>query len=51
MLHAAVLGFVHPHTGKRLRFEEPPPEDFAAVLARLRKRRGRTETPPQTARD
>ena len=29
MLHAAVLGFVHPRTGKRLRFEEPPPEDFA----------------------
>jgi 23S rRNA pseudouridine1911/1915/1917 synthase len=36
MLHAAVLGFLHPRTGKRLRFEEPPPEDFAAVLKRLR---------------
>jgi len=36
MLHAAVLGFVHPRTGKRLRFEEPAPEDFAAVLKRLR---------------
>ena len=36
MLHAAVLGFVHPRTGKRLRFEEPPPEDFAAMLKRLR---------------
>lgn len=38
MLHAAVLGFVHPRTGKSLRFEEPPPGDFAAVLERLRKR-------------
>jgi 23S rRNA pseudouridine1911/1915/1917 synthase len=36
MLHAAVLGFLHPRKGTRLRFEEPPPEDFQAVLARLR---------------
>jgi 23S rRNA pseudouridine1911/1915/1917 synthase len=41
LLHAAVLGFVHPRTGKRLRFEEPPPDDFLAVLERLRGRRGR----------
>ncbi|MFL6259977.1 MAG: RluA family pseudouridine synthase [Thermoanaerobaculia bacterium] len=39
MLHAAVLGFVHPRTGKRLRFEEPPPEDFERVLRRLRGRK------------
>ncbi len=39
MLHAAVLGFVHPRTGKALRFEEPPPADFAAVVERLRGRR------------
>ena len=33
MLHAAVLGFVHPRDGARpVRFEEPPPADFAAVL-------------------
>ena len=38
MLHAAVLGFVHPRTGKRLRFEEEPPGDFAVVLERLRTR-------------
>jgi len=38
MLHAAVLGFLHPRTGKSLRFEEPPPADFAAVLERLRGR-------------
>lgn len=28
MLHAAVLGFAHPGTGRALRFELPPPEDF-----------------------
>jgi 23S rRNA pseudouridine1911/1915/1917 synthase len=36
MLHAAVLGFLHPRTGKTLRFEEPPPQDFTALLERLR---------------
>lgn len=39
MLHAAMLGFIHPRTAKRVRFEEPPPEDFVAVLARLRGRK------------
>ena len=37
-LHAAVLGFVHPITGKTLRFETPLPADMAALedaLARL----------------
>jgi 23S rRNA pseudouridine1911/1915/1917 synthase len=38
MLHAAVLGFVHPRTGELLRFEEPSPDDFATVLERLRSR-------------
>ena len=28
-LHAAVLGFVHPVTGERLRFETPLPADMA----------------------
>jgi 23S rRNA pseudouridine1911/1915/1917 synthase len=28
-LHAAVLGFVHPITGERLRLESDPPDDFA----------------------
>ena len=37
MLHATVLGFVHPRTGKELRFEDPPPADFTAVLERLRR--------------
>jgi 23S rRNA pseudouridine1911/1915/1917 synthase len=36
MLHAAGLGFVHPVTGKRLDFEDPPPPDFEEVLSRLR---------------
>jgi 23S rRNA pseudouridine1911/1915/1917 synthase len=36
MLHAAVLGFVHPRSGETVRFEDPLPEDFVACLARLR---------------
>jgi 23S rRNA pseudouridine1911/1915/1917 synthase len=43
MLHAAVLGFVHPRSGKRLRFEEPAPEDFERVAARLRRTRTNTD--------
>ncbi len=39
MLHAAELGFDHPHSGARLLFEEPPPEDFLEILARLRQGR------------
>jgi 23S rRNA pseudouridine1911/1915/1917 synthase len=38
MLHATELGFVHPRTEERIRFEEPAPGDFAEVLSRLRKR-------------
>jgi 23S rRNA pseudouridine1911/1915/1917 synthase len=34
-LHAAVLGFVHPVTGERLRFESPMPADMAALEMRL----------------
>ncbi len=30
-LHAAVLGFVHPVTGERLRFESPLPADMARL--------------------
>ncbi|MCB9797014.1 MAG: RluA family pseudouridine synthase [Alphaproteobacteria bacterium] len=36
LLHAAVLAFDHPIRGERLRFEEPPPEDFQRVLQDLR---------------
>ncbi len=31
MLHAALLGFVHPKTERPVRWEEPPPADFAAL--------------------
>ncbi len=34
-LHAAVLGFVHPVTGERLRFETPPPADMSGLEAEL----------------
>jgi 23S rRNA pseudouridine1911/1915/1917 synthase len=34
-LHAAVLGFVHPITGERLRFESKDPDDFATLVAAL----------------
>jgi len=35
-LHAATLGFVHPVTGKNLRFEAPLPADMQALLAAMR---------------
>ena len=35
-LHAFILGFVHPITGQRLRFEREPPADFQAALTALR---------------
>jgi 23S rRNA pseudouridine1911/1915/1917 synthase len=37
LLHAETLGFAHPITGAPLHFTAPPPPDFAAVLARLRR--------------
>ncbi len=37
MLHAAELGFVHPETGEESLFTSPLPDDFKALLARLRK--------------
>lgn len=36
-LHAAVLGFEHPRTGKPLRFESPLPDDMARLLDTLRR--------------
>lgn len=35
-LHAAMLGFTHPATGDRVRFERPLPDELAAWIARLR---------------
>jgi 23S rRNA pseudouridine1911/1915/1917 synthase len=37
-LHAAVLGFTHPRTAARLRFEAPLPPDLEELLARLEAR-------------
>ncbi len=36
MLHACALSFVHPRTGKRLKFQAELPEDFRDALAALR---------------
>lgn len=35
MLHAAVLGFVHPSTGEEVLFEDPLPADMARVWQKL----------------
>ena len=35
-LHARLLGLVHPATREPIRFEAPPPPDFAEALAALR---------------
>jgi 23S rRNA pseudouridine1911/1915/1917 synthase len=37
-LHAAVLGFDHPRSGQRCRFEAPLPADFAETVDRLARR-------------
>ncbi len=36
MLHAGVLGFIHPSTGEYIEFESDLPEDFQKVLEKLR---------------
>ena len=35
MLHARLLGFVHPRTGERVSFEREAPDDFREMLERL----------------
>ncbi|QAT43150.1 RluA family pseudouridine synthase [Aminipila luticellarii] len=37
MLHAKILGFKHPATGEYMEFESPLPDEFEAVLQKLRK--------------
>lgn len=37
MLHAGVLGFVHPSTGEYMEFSRPVPDDMVRVTERLRK--------------
>jgi 23S rRNA pseudouridine1911/1915/1917 synthase len=39
MLHAAVLGFVHPVSGEYMEFTAEPPEEFQRILEKLRNRR------------
>jgi 23S rRNA pseudouridine1911/1915/1917 synthase len=34
-LHARLLGFAHPATGKKLRFESPPPADMTRLISNL----------------
>jgi len=36
MLHARVLGFMHPRTGQRMSFEREAPGDFRAMIESLR---------------
>jgi 23S rRNA pseudouridine1911/1915/1917 synthase len=36
MLHAYQLAFIHPRSGKRLRFKAPCPEDFLDAISALR---------------
>ena len=38
MLHARLLGFVHPRTGEYMEFVAEPPEDMESLLASLRKK-------------
>lgn len=35
-LHAFILGFDHPSTGKHLHFESPLPDDFSAAISKWR---------------
>lgn len=44
-LHAYRLAFQHPGDGRPLRFEAPVPDDFTALLDRLRRSTGRAHNP------
>jgi 23S rRNA pseudouridine1911/1915/1917 synthase len=44
-LHARLLGFTHPASGERVRFESPLPDDLARWIERLRATPSRTSTP------
>ena len=37
MLHARVLGFVHPRTGEYMEFERPLPDEFQQILQKVRR--------------
>ena len=38
MLHAGILGFVHPVTGQYMEFEAEPPEEYLTTLKKLMNR-------------
>ena len=40
MLHAKILGFIHPSSGEYLEFESPLPNDFETVLEKTRRQQG-----------
>lgn len=40
LLHAKILGFVHPSTGRYMEFEAPRPEVFNDILRKLQQRSG-----------
>jgi 23S rRNA pseudouridine1911/1915/1917 synthase len=50
-LHARLLGFVHPATGRDVRWESPLPADFERALAALRaaRPRGATQRPTKSS--
>ncbi len=37
MLHAGVLGFLHPHSGEYMEFQSEPPKDFYELYEKLKK--------------
>jgi 23S rRNA pseudouridine1911/1915/1917 synthase len=45
-LHAAILGFVHPATGERVRWEASIPDELARWIDRLRARQSSASPPP-----
>ena len=47
-LHACVLGFTHPVTGKRLRFESEFPADLATLVRSLELIKRGDETPKRS---
>ncbi|MEG2199926.1 MAG: RNA pseudouridine synthase, partial [Anaerovorax sp.] len=36
MLHAKLIGFIHPRTGAYMEFESPLPDEFQRILNKLR---------------
>ncbi|MER2089398.1 MAG: RluA family pseudouridine synthase, partial [Sporosarcina sp.] len=43
VLHAGTVGFIHPETGEYMEFNSPLPEDFQALVDKVRKDVDKTE--------